>query len=135
MVQASEAVVAHAGGAWDASLNLVGVGGNCLALVQQIDRWCYVVGQDDFNVYRYTLDEWQGITEQADPPFIQADDAEQAWELLRLVRDGAFLWQCGGCDAWVFTTDRPRIGVLPCGVCGHGGVDFAHADRHVRPGD
>lgn len=129
--QASEVLIEHAGGAWNASLNLVGVGGNCKAVVMQLDRHVFVVGQDDFNVYRYTVQEWHGVEDQPDPPLMAADDATQAWELLQVLRVDALLWQCGACDAWIFTSDRPRVGVLPCGICADGGVDFRHADRHI----
>jgi hypothetical protein len=130
-VQASEWVVAHAGGAWDASLNHYDTGGGCMVATQQVDEWVYVVGQDDFRVARYSLAEWCGEEEQGDPPVVETDDAEQAWELLRLLRDDCYLWQCGACDAWIFTSNRPRIGVLRCSTCGEPGVDFRHADRHV----
>jgi hypothetical protein len=130
-MQASEAVLEHAGGAWDASLNHYNTGGNCMVTTQQVDEWVYVVGQDDFKVGRYTLAGWLGETDQSEPQFIEADDAEQAWELLRLMRQDCLIWQCGACDAWIFTSNRPRIGVLQCSTCGDGGVDFRHADRHV----
>lgn len=65
---------------------------------------------------------------------MDCDDAEQAWELLRLLRQDCLLWQCGACDAWIFTSNRPRIGVLRCSICVGGGVDFRHADRHVGDG-
>lgn len=129
--QASELVAACAGGAFEGSLNLYGTGGNTVVCTVQIDELVYVIGQDDFNVGRYTLDEWLGISEQADPPFIQADDAQQSLELLDLLRRDALLWQCGACDAWIYTSVRPRIGVLRCSTCGDDGVDFRHADRHV----
>lgn len=130
-MQASEVVLSHAGGAWDASLNHYSTGGNCLVTTQQIDEDVYVVGQDEYAVAKYTLASWLGDEDQSDPPFIECDNAEQAWELLRLLREDCLLWQCGACDAWIFTTNRPRIGVLKCSTCGDGGVDFRHADRHV----
>ena len=40
-------------------------------------------------------------------------------------------WQCGGRDAWIYTTHQPQIGVLDRHVCGNGGVDFHHAYRNV----
>lgn len=131
-MQASQAVLALAGGAWDASLNHYGTGGNCMVTTQQIDEWVYVVGQDEFNVARYTLDEWLGMSDRdTDPQVMTCDTAEMAWELLRLLREDCMLWQCGACDAWLFTSNRPRIGLLQCSTCGDGGVDFRHADRHV----
>lgn len=133
-MQASEAVLKHAGGAWDASLNHFDTGGGCMVTTQQVDEWVYVVGQDDFGVGRYTLDEWLGKTDQTEPQFIEADDPEQTWELLRLMREDALVWQCGSCDAWIFTSNRPRIGILQCSTCGDGGIDFRHADRAVGDG-
>jgi hypothetical protein len=130
-MHASESVVAFAGGAWDASLNLYSTGGNCLVTTQQVDEWVHVIGQDTFNIARYTLAEWIGEEDQADPPFIECDDAQMAWELLRTLREDCLVWQCGGCDAWIFTSNRPRVGRLKCSTCGDAGVDFRHADRHV----
>lgn len=130
-MQASEDLLNHAGGAWDASLNHYSTGGNCLVTTQQIDEDVYVVAQDDYAVAKYTLASWLGEEGQSDPPFIECDNAEQAWELLRLLREDCLLWQCGACDAWIFTTNRPRLGVLNCSTCGDGGVDFRHADRHI----
>lgn len=135
MMQASESVVAVAGGAWDASLNLYSTGGNCLVATQQVDEWVYVVGQDTFNIARYSLTEWIGEEEQQDPPFIECDDETMAWELLRTLRDDCLVWQCGACDAWIFTSNRPRVGRLRCSTCRDGGVDFRHADRHVGGDD
>jgi len=134
-MQASEAVLDHAGGAWNASLNFYNTGGNCMVTTQQVDEWVYVVGQDDFSVGRYSLAEWLGQEAPSEAPMMECDDAEQAWELLRLLRQDCFLWQCGACDAWIFTSNRPRIGVLKCSTCGKGGVDFRHADRHVSGDD
>lgn len=130
-MQASEEVLKHAGGAWDGSLNFYDTGGGCMVTTQQVDEWVYVVGQDDFRVGRYSLAEWLGKEDQSDAPLMECDDAEQAWELLRLLREDCFLWQCGACDGWIFTSNRPRIGILACSTCGDGGVDFRHADRHV----
>lgn len=130
-VQASQAVLEHAGGAWDASLNHYNTGGNCMVTTQQVDEWVYAVGQDDFAVGRYTLAEWTGEAPQSEVPMMECDDEVQAWELLRILREDCLLWQCGACDAWIFTSNRPRIGVLRCSTCGDGGVDFRHADRHV----
>lgn len=129
-VQASEAVLQHSGGAWDASLNHYSVGRNCMVTTQQVDEWVYVVGQDDFSIGRYSLSEWTGEAEHGDVSMIECDDEVRAWELLRVLRQDCFLWQCGGCNAWIFTSNRPRIGVLGCSTCGTGGVDFRHADRH-----
>lgn len=130
-MQASEAVLQHAGGTWDASLNNYITGGNCMVTTQQIDDTVYVVGQDTFDVAKYSLAEWLGEDDQPDPPFIEADDAVQAWELLRVLREGCLVWQCGSCDAWIFTSNRPRVGILRCSTCSDGGVDFRHADRHT----
>lgn len=130
-MQASEWLLVEAGGSWGASLNHYDTGGGCMVTSQQIDEWVYVVGQDDFRVCRYSLVEWLGERDQGDPPFIEADDAMQSWELLQVLRDGCLLWQCGECDAWIFTTNRPRIGRLRCSTCSGAGVDFRHADRHV----
>lgn len=129
-MQASEEVLQHAGGAWDASLNHFDTGGGCMVTTQQIDEWVYVVGQDDFRVARYSLADWIGGV-QNDPQCMDAADAVQAWELLRVLRDDCFLWQCGACDAWIFTSNRPRVGLLHPSTCRQGGVDFRHADRHV----
>lgn len=130
-MQASEQVLVHAGGAWDASLNHYDTGGGCMVTTQQVDAWVFVVGQDGFAVGRYALEEWLGEADQQEPQFIEADDATQAWELLRLLRSDTLVWQCGACDGWIFTSNRPRVGVLRCSTCGDGGVDFRHADRSV----
>lgn len=129
-MDASRQLVEHAGGEWDASLNCYQRAGRTFA-TQQIDEWVYVVGPDASNVARYSLSEWLGDRAQPDPPFIQADDAGEAWELLRVLRTDCFVWQCGACDSWLFTSNRPRIGSLRCSSCGELGVDFRHADRHV----
>lgn len=133
-MQASQAVLEYAGGAWDASLNHYDTGGGCMVTTMQVDELVYVVGQDDFSLARYSLSEWIGDAEQGEPPLMDCDDAEQAWELIRLLRENCLVWQCGACDAWIFTSNRPRIGVLRCSTCRQGGVDFRHADRHVGGG-
>lgn len=127
----SEKVVDIAGGAQAASLNLFDSGGGCMVATQQVDSYVYVVGQDSFAVARYDLAGWLNEIDQPDPPRIECFDAEGAWEMLRHLRQDCFVWQCGACDGWVFTSSRPRIGVLQCSTCGDGGVDFRHADRHV----
>jgi hypothetical protein len=125
-------VLRQAGGAFEASLNHFDTGGGCLVTTQQVDEWVYVVGQDAFDVARYSLAEWLGEVDQnPDPPLIECDDAVMAWELLRVLREDCLVWQCGACDGWIFTSNRPRVGVLRCSTCGDGGVDFRHADRHV----
>lgn len=134
--QASEVLLDIAGGAWAASLNHYGAGGNCMVTTMQIDESVYVVGQDDFDIAKYLMEEWLGESDgDTEPEIIQCEDAEQAWLTLRLLREDCLLWQCGGCDAWIFTSNRPRIGVLRCSTCGDGGVDFRHADRHVGSDD
>ena len=130
-MQASEAVVEIAGGAWGASLNHFDSGGRCMVTTQQVDEHVYVVGQDTFEVARYDLAGWLNEVDQADPPSIECFDAEGAWEILRLVREDCLVWQCGACDAWIFTSDRPRFGLLRCSTCAAGGVDFRHADLHA----
>lgn len=130
-MQPSEEVLALAGGAWEASLNHYDTGGGCMVTTQQVDEVVFVVGQDDYAVARYSLDGWTGVVDQPDPPTIDCVDAEGAWEMLRLLRQDCLVWQCGGCDAWIFTSNRPRVGVLRCSTCSVGGVDFRHADRHV----
>lgn len=131
---ACDAVVALADGTYQASLNAYGADAARVCTVQ-VDTWVYVVGAADFAVSRYDLDAWLSRGESLTVPAatLEADTAEQAWELLRYVREDALVWQCGGCDGWIFTTGRPRIGVLGCSTCGDGGVDFRHADRHVGP--
>lgn len=135
--QASEEVLALAGGAYRASLNHYNTGGNCMVTTVQVDEQVYVVAQDDFAVGRYPLAEWLDETEQdAEPDLIECDAAEQALELLNLVRQDALVWQCGGCDAWIHTTPpAPQVGVLRCSTCGSGGVDFHHAWRHLGTED
>lgn len=130
-MQASDSVVETAGGAWRASLNHYSVGGNATVVTQQVDEWVYVVGQHDFGVARYTLAGWLAQAEQAEPQVIDCFDAEGAWEMVRHLRDRCLVWQCGGCDGWIFTSNRPRVGVLQCSTCGNAGIDFRHADRHV----
>ena len=129
---ASARLVEFAGGAWEASLNHYDTGGGCMVTTQQVDEFVYVVGQDDFTVSRHLLQEWIGEVDSPEPsPTIECDDARMAWELFRALREDCLLWQCGACDAWIFTSHRPRIGVLGCATCGNGGVDFRHGDRHV----
>lgn len=130
-MQPSEAVIERAGDAWTASLNHFDSGGGCMVTTQQIDEHVYVVGQETFAVARYDLAGWLNEVDQPDPPMIECFDAEGAWEMLRHLRQDCFVWQCGACDGWIFTTTRPRIGVLQCSTCATGGVDFRHADRHI----
>jgi hypothetical protein len=130
-MQASEEVLEVAGGTWGASLNHYGTGGNCMVTTQQVDDSVYVVGQDDYRVARYTVAEWVGEEDQDDPPLVECGTARETWDYLRTLREGCYVWQCGGCDAWVFTSTRPRAGVQRCSTCVGGGVDFRHADRHV----
>ena len=130
-MQASQELLELAGGSYMGSLNHYDAGGGCMVTTQQVDEWVYSVGQDRFDVARYSLADWLGEEDQPDSPFIEAGSAEEAWELLRVLREDKLIWQCGACDAWIFTSNRPRIGVLRCSTCGDGGVDFRHADRHV----
>lgn len=95
----------------------------------------YVVGPQTFAVTRYELDEWLASPGSGASQPIDCDDSTQAWELLKAIREDCLLWQCGGCDAWIHTSNRPRVGILQCSTCGDGGVDFRHADRHVGNGD
>ena len=134
-MQASQAVVTAAGGAWMASLNHFDSGGGCMVTTVQIDQHVYVVGQDDFAVAHYSLAGWLGEVDQADPPVIDCEDAETAWDVLKHLRQDCLLWQCGACDGWIYTSNRPRVGVLKCSTCCDGGVDFRHADRHVGGGE
>lgn len=129
--QASALVVARAGSACAGLLNFYDTGGGCMVATVQVDSHVYVVGQDDFTVARYDLAAWLGEADQPSPPAIDCFDAEGAWEMFRRVREGCLMWQCGGCDAWIFTTNHPRFGLLQCSTCCDGGVDFRHADRHV----
>lgn len=101
-----------------------------MVATQQVDSLVYVVGQDSFAVARYDLAGWLNEIDQPAPPTMDCFDAEGTWEMLRHLRRDCLVWQCGACDAWIFTATRPRIGVLQCSTCGDGGVDFRHADRH-----
>jgi hypothetical protein len=135
-MQASEQLLEIAGGAWDASLNHYDAGGGFLVTTQQIDEWVYVVGQDGYAISKHALAEWVGEDEQtAEPPIVDCDDAAMAWGVLRALRGDCMLWQCGACDAWIFTSNRPRVGLLRCSTCRTGGIDFRHADRHVGDDD
>lgn len=129
-VDASRVVLEHAGGTWVASLNHYELPVFGAVTTIQVDEFVFCVRSQSFDVIRVGLAGWlkQDMT---DAQVIDCDTAEQAWELLRHVRDGCLLWQCGACDGWIFTSNRPRIGVLGCSTCGDGGVDFRHADRHV----
>lgn len=129
--QASEAVVDLAGGAYRGSLNFYNAGGGCMVATVQIDETVYVVGQDDFSIGRYSLDEWAGVDGVEEVPLIPAADKKEALDVLNVLREDTLLWQCGACDSWIHTSNRPRIGILRCSTCGDGGVDFRHADRHV----
>lgn len=130
-MQPSEEVARFAGGAEAASLNLFDTGGGCMVTTQQVDEYVYVVGQVSFEIARYDLTGWLNEIDQPEPPSIECFDAEGAWEMLRHLRQECLVWQCGACDGWIFTTTRPRIGVLRCSTCADGGIDFRHADRHV----
>lgn len=135
--RACERVVAEAGGAWNASLNLYRIEASrpdqssMLVATQQIDDKVFVIGEDRFDVGRHALDDWTSAPGATEAAVIECDDAVMAWELLRLLRDSCLVWQCGACDGWIYTSDRPRIGILQCSTCRTGGVDFRHADRHV----
>jgi len=131
MMQAIDRLVDFAGGAWNASLNLYTTGRNRKVVTHQIDEWVYAVCQDSVNITRFSLNEWIGEAELADPPFFDCDDERMAWELLTTLREDCLLWQCGACDSWIFARNRPRVGRLQCSTCRDGGVDFRHADRHV----
>ena len=109
-IQAAAEIIALVGGTWDASLNHYDTGGGCMATTQQVDEWVFVVAQDDFLVGRHTLDEWLGESAQTDVPLIDCLDAEGAWLMLKHLREDCLVWQCGACDAWIFTIDRPRVG-------------------------
>ncbi len=99
-MQASQALVEYAGGAWNASLNHYSPGGNGMVTTVQVDEWVYVVGRDDFAVARHALDVWLDRANQdLRPQTIEADTAEQAWDVLRVLREDAMVWQCGACDA------------------------------------
>ena len=132
-------MVAHAGGAWTASLNLYVRAGGQLVCTVQVDEWVHVVGQTDFSVRRYSLAEWIDGADESQVQVIEADHATMALELLNLVREDCLLWQCGSCAdgtrGWIYTSNRPRIGVLRCSSCGEGGIDFRHADRHFGGGE
>lgn len=127
----SEEVVVAAGGARHASLNHFDSGGGCMVTTQQVDEHVYIVGQEDFTVARYDLAGWLNEVDQPEPSTLECFDAEGAWEMLQHLRKDCLVWQCGSCDAWIFTSTRPRVGVLRCSSCADGGVDFRHADRHI----
>jgi hypothetical protein len=129
---ASEEVLAVAGGRWAACLNHYDTGGGCMVISQQVDECVYVVGQDDFLVGRYRLDEWLGDSDQTEVALIDCLDAEGAWLVLTSLRKGCLLWQCGACDGWIFTSDRPRIGVLRCSTCAAPGAISRRAGRLAR---
>lgn len=129
-MDAGRAVLQVAGGAYEASLNHFESPTLGMVTTIQIDEFVYVVASEAFDVTRFTLAQWSsGNT--SDGQVIECDTAQQAWELLRHLREDCLLWQCGACDAWIFTSNRPRIGVLRCSTCSDGGVDFRHADRHI----
>lgn len=130
-VQPSEELVQVAGGAWTASLNFFDSGGGCMVATQQVDEHVYVVGEESFEIARYDLAGWLNEVDQPEPPRIECFDAEGAWEMLRQLREDCLVWQCGACDAWIFTSDLPQVGALRCSTCTDGGVDFRHA--HLRP--
>lgn len=132
-MHASERVVSKAGGAWASSLNLYSDDDLGIVATQQIDNWVYVIGQDRFDIIRYELTAWTDGRTPDEHPVIECEDETTAWDLLKVLRQDCLVWQCGACDAWIHTTDRPRIGVLQCSTCRTGGVDFRHADRHVSP--
>lgn len=135
-MQASKAVVAQAGGAWGASLNHYEDAGGQLVTTVQVDEWVYVVGESDFSVRRYGLSEWIGGVRKSTASVMEADDATMALELLNLVREDCLVWQCGSCAdgtrGWIYTSNRPRIGVLRCSSVGLGD---APGTCGRRPGD
>ncbi len=132
-MQASEEVVAAAGGdAFRATLNHFDTGGGGMVTTVQVDRRVYVVGQDDFDVLEYSLECWNDLNCQDDEPVAHpCNDVAAAFAVLNDSMRDRLVWQCGGCDAWIHTSEQPHIGVLPCHVCADGGVDFTHARRHV----
>lgn len=129
-------LLAAAGGPNSASLNIVDLGAAGRLVVQQVDKQLFVVGEDSYDVMTYSLASWL----HADGQELHAlqvtpgRDADEVWWLLKDTRAGGLTWQCGACDAWIFTRERPQMGVLPCGMCRDGGIDFRHADRAVGPG-
>lgn len=131
LMQASQEVLEVAGGAYRGSLNHYNTGGGCMVTTLQIDEIVFVVGQDDYRIGKYSLNEWTGIDGQDEVEMIDTTSAQEAWEVLQMLRQDAYVWQCGGCDAWIFTSNRPRIGLLKCSTCGKGGVDFRWHDRQV----
>lgn len=95
-----------------------------MVTTQQVDEYVYVVGQDSFEVARYELAGWLGDVDQPDQPMIECFDAEGAWVMFRHLRQDCLVWQCGACDAWIFTSERLRVSILRCLTCGEGGIDY-----------
>lgn len=134
-MRASGQVVEAAGGAWSASLNYYDAGGGGFVVTQQVDEHVYVIGEQDFGVAHYDLTGWLNKVGQPNSSTIECSDAGDAWNVLRHLRAGSLLWQCDACDAWIFTSNRPRVGSLQCSTCGDGAVDFRQDDRWARRGE
>jgi hypothetical protein len=126
----ADAVLAVAGGAWEGSLNRLDRPPAPVVVTLQIDELVFAIGEEDFAIRKYGLAEWFDPAREPEDR-IEAATPEDAFALLELLRQDAFVWQCGTCDSWIFTSNRPRIGVLGCSTCRVGGVDFRHADRAV----
>lgn len=124
------AVEAARGDAWRSGLKHFDTGGRCMVTSVQVDGPVFFVGQDDFIVLEYDIDTWN--QQEAEEPLQHpCADAVSALALLDDRKRDQMTWQCGGCDAWIYTTRQPPIGVLDCNVCGNAGVDFRHAHRNV----
>lgn len=131
MEQASQEVVALAASEDNESLTLTNTGGGCMAATLTVDDRVFVVGQDDYSVAEYSIDEWHGIDGIEDPPIRLARDSREALDLLNLLREDALIWRCRvpGCGAAIYTSYRPRVGTLRCGACGGVGVDVRDEGR------
>lgn len=131
MEQASQEVFALAASEANDSLSLTDTGGGCLAATLTLDDRVFVVGQDDYYVAEYSIDEWHGVDGVEDPPLRLARDAREALDLLNLLREDALTWRCRvpGCGAAIYTSNRPRVGTLRCGACGGVGVDVRDEDN------
>lgn len=105
-------------------------GGGCLCLSLQVDDTVYVVGQDTFDVAAYGVAEWwHGGAGNA--PLVECPAAALAAGFLRHAVAHTRLFHCGGCGAPIHVKHTYTSGVTPCAFCADGGVDHAHAHRHV----
>ena len=113
-------------------------GGNCMVTFLQLGTLVFVVGQDDYDVLVYDVSAWLGLAADDGQP-MTSNRCETALDALAVLQKRARLsdyeWQCGGCDATIYTIERRMSGVLQCAACIGGGIDFDFHARHIGDDD